>query len=161
MTQSKIPKKRQRIDGKTVGELANQFEVATATMRNIAMQLKPVGKRGRSMLYDPKAVAAILSNQAERKQKPPELKDLEKKKIELQCRKLEIEIERTMRTLVPVDEVRGHLQRMIDQVRRHLLTMPAICAPLVVGHDDRDAERILREHHLEMLATLQGMEFEE
>jgi hypothetical protein len=146
--------------GFTINELARNFDETEATVRHLTKTLTPIGKRGRASLYHHADIDAALKKRISKSRKPAEAKNLEERKLELQCRKLEVEIDEKLGKLIPVDDVRRHFGTHTALVRTHLLKQPEEVAPLLEGLLVAVIEKKLKKHNLEILKRLQEMEFE-
>lgn len=146
--------------GKTIAELAREFNRPLQSMRSFCLELVPVGKDGNSKLFNPAEVKTLLATKIARAGKTTAQQDLEARKLELQCQKLQNEIDVQVRNLLPVGEVTRCISTLVESVRTHLLAMPPEVAPLIEGQPVHKIQQILKEHHLKCLEQLQETKFE-
>ena len=150
-------KRTQSIEGRTVKELAASYGKSVTMMHKVCGVLKPVGRHGQANAYDPKAVQSLLSGKVERSKKSDRVKELEKRKLELQCRKLEVEIDEKAGKLIPVDDVRQFVTMHTSTVTTHARRQGGELAPLLQGLSVAKAEKKINAANEEMIAKLRSM----
>ncbi|MDA7511142.1 hypothetical protein N8612_05630 [Verrucomicrobia bacterium] len=160
-TKNMKPKNMKKTKGHTIVELAQAFETSEQSIRNFVAQLKPVGVKGRSKTYDFKEVKNILSSRRSRAPKSEEIRELERRKIDLQCQRLQIDIDERERRLLPVDEVRRCFSIHTSAVRNQLLRQASELAPLLSGLSVAKIEKKINESGEEVLEILRKTEFDE
>lgn len=153
-------KRRQAIDGQTVAELAASYGKALEVMRKHCRELRPTGKKGRANLYDPKAVESLLAGKVERSKKPEDIKELEKRKLRLQCEKLQVEIDERLGKLIPADDVRRFVATHTSAVTSHIRRQGGELSPLLEGLTVAKMEKKINAAGEELIAKLRKMPFE-
>ena len=126
-------------------------------MRKICGSLRPIGRRGNAKVYDPKAVQSLLAGKVERSQKSVEIKALEKRKLELQCKKLEVEIDEKLGKLIPADDVRHFVSLHTSAVTTHVRRQGGELAPLLEGLSVNRMEKMIDVAGEELIAKLRQM----
>lgn len=155
-------KKQVTVEGVTLTEVAQTFGKSRETIKAQLVSLKPLGKRGTENIYSLPAVQAVMSKIRSKGDGPAskDKEELEKRKLELQCDKLQIEIDQRLGKLIPVEEVRRHFATHTAAVRAHLLKLPAELCPLLEGLTIGAMEKKAKRYNLEVMKRLQEMEFE-
>ena len=140
--------------GYTLTELAKAFGETSHTIRHTIAALNPIGKRGKANLYSHAEVAAKLAKRISRTRKSEEVKGSEQRKLDLQCRKLELEIEEKEGKLLRVDDVRSEFAKFCGFVRSHLIKQPSQVTPALEGLSVTRMQKVLTTHNKELLAKL-------
>ena len=117
----------------------------------------PSGKRGKANLYDYSEVGDVLKNTIKRTAKSSEAKSLEERKLELQCQKLEVEIDEKLGKLLPIDAVRSAYMTFVGHVRTHLIKQPGEIAPALEGLPVPRIQKELERHNAELMAKLSDL----
>ena len=152
-----MPGKKPKPKGHTVIELAQTFEESEQTVRSFVAQLKPIGVNGRSKTYDYKDVKRVLDSRQKRSKKPDGVKGSEQRKLDLQCRKLELDIEEREGKLIPQDEVRRFIATHTSAVTTHIRRQPGELASLLEGLSVARIEKKLTTSGEELIAKLRAM----
>ena len=155
-------KKQVAVEGVTLTEVAQTFAKSRDTVKAQLVALKPIGKRGKENLYSLPAVKGIMERIRSKADGPAskDKEELEKRKLELQCDKLQIEIDERMRRLIPVAEVSQQFLSHANAVRSHLLRQPGEVAALLEGLTPAKIETVLTKHNEGILSKLRETEYE-
>ena len=138
-------------------ELAVAFGRSDDSIRALVKTIMPSGKRGRANLYDYSEVGDVLKNTIKRTAKSSEAKSLEERKLELQCQKLEVEIDEKLGKLLPIDAVRSAYMTFVGHVRTHLIKQPGEIAPALEGLPVPRIQKELERHNAELMAKLSDL----
>ena len=144
----------------TINELARNFDETEATVRHLTKTLTPIGKRGRASLYHHADIDAALKKRISKSRKPAEAKNLEERKLELQCRKLEVEIDEKLGKLIPADEVRRFVATHTSAVTMHLRKMGGELSPQLQGLSVARTEKKISASAEELISKLREMPWE-
>ena len=156
-----MPRKKQAEPvGHTVVELAQAFEMPEQTIRSFVAQIKPNGKKGRGKTYDFKEVKKVLASKRPKRARSEEAKNLEERKLELQCRKLEVEIDEKLGKLIPADEVRRFVATHTSAVTMHLRKMGGELSPQLQGLSVARTEKKISASAEELISKLREMPWE-
>ena len=143
--------------GFTINELARNFDRTEASIRHLSKTLVPIGKRGKASLYDHTQIDALLKKTVSTSRKSEDTKSLEERKLDLQCQKLQIEIDEKLGKLIPSDEVRRFIATHTSAVTGHLRRQPGELAPLLEGLSVARIEKKLITSGEELIAKLRAM----
>ena len=148
------------VEGVTLTEVAQVWGKSRDTVRNQMVSVTPIGKRGLEHVYSLPAVKAVMEKIQPRSEKNSAKEELEKRKLELQCERLQIEIDERLGRLLPVDEVRRHFATHTSTVRMHLIKMGGELAPVLEGLTVAKAEKTINAAGDRVLEKLREMAFE-
>ena len=152
---------RVEIARQTVAELATRFERSVGMMHKVCAPVSSIGKRGRANLYDPAAIESLLADKTKRKTKSSEVKELERQKLELQCRKLEVEINEKLGKLIPVDDVRRFVETHTSTVALLAQRLGGELAPQLQDVSVAQAEKVINAAGEELIAELRRMPWDD
>lgn len=148
-----MAEKGKETKGHTVQELAQRFALSEASVRNFVGQLKPVGKRGRSKLYDWREVESVA--QSRRKHKPNgQATALDDEKKRLQIKRLEMDLEVQAGKLLPIEDVRKEFLMFAEHVRAHIVRLGRELAPRLEGLSAIKIQKAIDEHNDKLLEKL-------
>ncbi|MDB4798821.1 DUF1441 family protein [Verrucomicrobia bacterium] len=148
------------VEGVTLTEVAQVWGKSRDTVRNQMVSVNPIGKRGLEHVYSLPAVKAVMEKIQPRSEKDSDREELEKRKLELQCERLQIDIDERLGKLMPIDDVRHHFATHTSTVRMHLLKMGGELAPVLQGLAVAKAEKKINASGERVLAKLREMAFE-
>ena len=148
------------VEGVTLTEVAQVWGKSRDTVRAQMVSISPIGKRGKENVFSLPAVRAVMEKVQPRGEKGSEKEALEKKKLDLQCQRLQIDIDEREGRLLPVDEVRRHFSTYTSAVRTHLLKRSGELAPLLQGLSVARMEKKINESGDEVLALLRETKYE-
>ena len=149
-----------REEGLSVPELAKSFDKSIPTIRHYVSNLQPVGKRNRSHLYSLADVRKVFEEAIHNKGKSGSRAKLEEQKLNLQCQRLQIDIDERLSKLLPVDEVRHHFATHTSAVRSHILKQGGELAPILQGLSVAKTEKKIHDYGEQMLKKLREMPFD-
>jgi len=134
-------------------EIAETFNKTYEGVRSAVASLKSY-RKGRKIYYSLAEVKPIMEKLISRSKKPASQQELERKKLELQCEKLRVEIDERKKNLLPAAEVARHFQTFAGSARSHLLKQPGEIAAILEGLPVAKIEKELERHNLGLLAKL-------
>lgn len=153
----KTARKRQskpKADAFTIGELAKAFGETVDTIRAQCKALTPVGKKGKAQLYNHSQVKDRLDKRIKRSGKSEEVKGSEQRKLDLQCRKLELDIEEREGKLLKREEVRSELAKFHGFIRARLVKFGGEISPALEGLSVPRIQKAIDKHVGELLKKL-------
>jgi hypothetical protein len=149
------------VEGVTLTEVAQVWGKSRDTVRAQMVAVNPIGKRGKENIYSLPAVRAVMEKVQPRTEKGSEKEKLERRKLDLQCTLLKIEIDVREGRLLPLDEVRRCFSIHTSAVRNQLLRQASELAPLLSGLSVEKIEKKINESGEEVMAILRKTEFDE
>jgi hypothetical protein len=155
--------KQSTVEGVTLTEIAQVFGKGRDTIRAQLVALNPISKRGKENLYSLPAVQAVMDRIRPKGEGPAnaDREDLEKKKLDLQCQRLQIDIDERLGKLLPVDEVRRHFATYTSAVTTHTRKLGGEIAPLLQGLSVAKMEKKIDASGEEMIAKIRGTPYDD
>lgn len=155
-------KKQIEPEGVTLTEIAQVFGKSRDTVRAQLVSLHPVAKRGKENVYSLPAVQAVMDRIRSKGDATTDegKEDLERKKLDLQCQRLQIDIDERLSKLMPIDEVRHHFATHTSAVRSHILKQGGELAPILQGLSVAKTEKKINDYGEQMLKKLREMPFD-
>lgn len=156
-------KKQSTVEGVTLTEIAQVFGKGRDTVKAQLVALNPISKRGKENVYSLPAVQAVMSRVRSKDDGHASegKEDLEKKKLDLQCQRLQIDIDERLGKLLPVDEVRRHFATYTSAVTTHARRLGGELAPLLQGLSVAKMEKKINASEEEMIAKIRGTPYDE
>jgi hypothetical protein len=148
-------------EGLSVPELARSFDKSIPTIRHYVSSLQPVGKRNKSHLYSLADVRKVFEEAIHNKGKSGSRAKLEEQKLDLQCQRLQIDIDERLGKLLPVDEVRRHFATYTSAVTSHTRRLGGEIAPLLQGLSVAKMEKKIDASGEEMIAKIRGTPYDD
>ncbi|MDA7633158.1 DUF1441 family protein [bacterium] len=148
-------------EGLSVPELAKSFDKSIPTIRHYVSNLQPVGKRNKSHLYSLADVRKVFEEAIHNKGKSGSRAKLEEQKLDLQCQRLQIDIDERLGKLLPVDEVRRHFATHTSAVTTHTRRLGGEIAPLLQGLSVAKMEKKINESQEEMIAKIRETPYDD
>ena len=128
-------------------------------MRHHATTLTPIGKRGKAALYDLQEMDSLLKKSIAQTPRTAAAKTLEERKLDLQCQKLQVEIDERKGRLIAVDDVRRFVSTHSHAVTMHVRKLGGELAPQLQGLTVAKAEKKINAAGEELIANLRSMDW--